>query len=551
MTAERTLDDVARQLQANKKKQRSCALLIGAGCSVQAGIPLARGFVEAIKQRFPHEYERAATKAYPFCMGELSAADRHDLISEFIDQAKVNWAHISIGLLMQGGFIDRVLTTNFDPMVMRACALLNLFPAVYDMAVVRQGFLADYVRDLAVFHLHGQRDGFVQLHRETEVEALSRAIKPLFDDTTHDRSWLVIGYSGANDPVFRVLADRPGFPNRLFWVGFRDEQPSPDVKTELLDADKDAYWISGHDPDNFLVQLADKLGCYPPGFLAKPFSHLLEIYATLAGYRMPGQEVERDWTGRARSWIHEAISKFEATASAAPPPPMPGAAGGGATRGATRGAAPHAPASGLESALESADSASMSAPVGDIVGEAWAALIAGDYDTVIALGGADRLGKQADLAEPTAGAHFGRGKALSDEAQKRTGDQADGLFQEAIGHFAKALAIRPQDDASLSNLGNTLFRWGRTKEGEAADELIAEAENKLRQAEAIRPGVGAYRLARVAAYRHRDEDCRHWLELARRQGMLPTRAYMESDPELAPVHGAAWFQSFVEALGPA
>ena len=178
-----TLEQVAQEIRknANKRVPVRTVLLAGAGCSYQAGIPLARGFVDDIKARFPEEYERAAEKTYPICMGELSASDRHDLISEYIDKAKINWAHISIAQLMRAGYVDRVLTTNFDPLVTRACALLNFYPAVYDMAVVRRGFVADYVRDQAVFHLHGQRDGFVQLHRKDEVDALA-VIEPLFDE---------------------------------------------------------------------------------------------------------------------------------------------------------------------------------------------------------------------------------------------------------------------------------------------------------------------------------------------------------------------------------
>jgi SIR2-like protein len=279
-----TLEQVAQEIRKNTNKRNPVrtALLTGAGCSYQAGIPLARGFVDDIKARFADEYERAAEKTYPVCMGELSASDRHDLICEYIDKAKINWAHISIAQLIRAGFVDRVLTTNFDPLVTRACALLNVYPAVYDMAVVRKGFVADFVRDLAVFHLHGQRDGFVQLHRKEEVDALREAIEPLFDDTARNRLWIVIGYSGANDPVFRALADRPEFPNRLFWVGFRDEEPSAAVKQELIDAGKDVHWIKGYDPDTFLMQLASRLGAFPPGFFAKPFSHLKECFGSLA-----------------------------------------------------------------------------------------------------------------------------------------------------------------------------------------------------------------------------------------------------------------------------
>jgi hypothetical protein len=313
-----TLEQVAQEIRrnANKRVPVRTVLLAGAGCSYQAGIPLARGFVDDIKARFPQEYERATKKTYSICMGELSASDRHDLISEYIDKAKISWAHISIAQLMRAGYVDRVLTTNFDPLVTRACALLNFYPAVYDMAVVRRGFVADYVRDHAVFHLHGQRDGFVQLHRNDEVDALAEAIEPLFDDTARNRCWVVIGYSGDNDPVFRALADRPDFPNRLFWVGFRDEQPSAAVKAALLDAGKAVHWISGYDPDTFLLQLASRLGCFPPGFFAKPFTHLLECFGSLAGFRLPGQDQDLDWAARARGWIEKAIETFEAVPAA-------------------------------------------------------------------------------------------------------------------------------------------------------------------------------------------------------------------------------------------
>jgi hypothetical protein len=197
------------------------------------------------------------------------------------------------------------------------------------MAVVRKGFLADFVRDLAIFHLHGQRDGFVQLHRKKEVDALAEAIEPLFDDTARNRCSIVIGYSGTNDPVFRALADRPEFPNRLFWIGFRSEQPSDEVKKALLDADKDAHWISGYDPDTFLVQLAARLGCFPPGFFARPFTHLMESFGSLAGFRLPGQDQDLDWAARARGWIQKAVETFEgvpAAVAAGAAPPAPGAA---------------------------------------------------------------------------------------------------------------------------------------------------------------------------------------------------------------------------------
>ena len=131
----REIEDIVETLKKAKDRNKGCTLLIGAGCSVKAGIPTAAEFVEIIKKKFPRAYERAQNKttpkkpSYPYCMAELALGERRDFIAEYVDRAKVNMAHICIAQLMKNGFVDRVLTTNFDPLVLRACALLGLFPA--------------------------------------------------------------------------------------------------------------------------------------------------------------------------------------------------------------------------------------------------------------------------------------------------------------------------------------------------------------------------------------------------------------------------------------
>lgn len=473
-----TVEDVAYELQRRRERDGGrCALLIGAGCSVQAGIPLAQGFVDRIAQDYPREYARAPEKTYPACMAQLARSDRHRLVCEYVDKAKINWAHISIAQLMRRGFIDRVLTTNFDPLVVRACALLNLYPAVYDMAVVRKGFVADYVRDLAVFHLHGQRDGFVQLHDQAQVEALRAAIEPLFDDTAKRRTWLVIGYSGQQDPVFEALADRPEFPNRLFWVGYRDEQPSAAVRAALINSPKDANWIAGYDPDTFLLQLASKLDCFPPGFFARPFSHLLECFQTLAGFRLPGSDQDLDWAARARGWIEQAQALFETApgtpaappAAADPPPgaapaPMPSPAPSGIVVEALRqlGKVCGAPVP-IGRSLDGL-AVDTKAPVGsntigkddggrpapsaspapsDIVGEAWTAMMSGDYDRVIALAPEYDSGREPQIGEPLAWALSASARALAAKAAAAPARERDALQRRAEDYARRADAIRP------------------------------------------------------------------------------------------------------------
>ena len=231
----REMDDVAEAVRNAQRRDKQCVVLMGAGCSTTGGVPAANGFVDIIRKDWTAAYRRAAKKAepakptYPLCMAELSEAERRDLIAEHVKRAKVNWAHLAMAQLMKEGFVDRVFTTNFDPLVERACALLQLFPAVYDFAAFER-FDPAHVPKQAVFHLHGQHTGCVLLNTKEQSEGLSRSVAPLFEEAGRRRLWLIVGYSGEQDPVFEHLAKADRFDERLYWVGYRDHEPAPHVR---------------------------------------------------------------------------------------------------------------------------------------------------------------------------------------------------------------------------------------------------------------------------------------------------------------------------------
>lgn len=270
---QRNIASIIETLRHARDAQRGCSLLIGAGCSVTAGIPAGAGFVEIIGKRFPEAYGRANPKNYPQCMGVLSPGQRRDLIAEKIAGARINWAHAAIAQLMANGYVDRVLTTNFDPLVLRACASVGVFPAVYDFAASTY-FKRAFVPDRAVFHLHGQSTGFVLMNTEAECADHSKRLGSVFEDAGAGRTWIVVGYSGESDPVFDHLAAVACFDYCLFWVGYNDQAAGQHVREKLLQPGREAYFIGGHDADGFFVELAKGLDCFPPEFVRRPFSHL-------------------------------------------------------------------------------------------------------------------------------------------------------------------------------------------------------------------------------------------------------------------------------------
>jgi hypothetical protein len=100
---ERTIEDIAEALGPPGGPPRRCSVLLGAGCSISAGIPSASDIVRQIKVKFPAAYARAVSDDYPDCMAALERGVRRDLIGDYIDKAKINWAHVALAQLIAGG----------------------------------------------------------------------------------------------------------------------------------------------------------------------------------------------------------------------------------------------------------------------------------------------------------------------------------------------------------------------------------------------------------------------------------------------------------------
>ena len=172
---------------------------------------------------------------------------------------------------MKGGFVDRILTTNFDPLIARAAAMAGIFPAIYDLAAASK-FEAGLVAERAVFHLHGQHTGFVQVHTDSDFKDVQEKLRAAVQSCEGQRPWIVVGYSGENDPLVRVL-ESCSFPYSLFFVTYLDDEPTEAVRDRLLKK-PDARPIRGYNADSFFRALTVALGIATPDYLESPFTFL-------------------------------------------------------------------------------------------------------------------------------------------------------------------------------------------------------------------------------------------------------------------------------------
>jgi Tfp pilus assembly protein PilF len=483
---------------------------------------------------------------------------------------------------MKHEFVDRILTTNFDPLVIRACALVGLFPAVYDFAA-SQTFKAGNIPRQAIVYLHGQRSGFVLLHTQEEVERHSERLKPVFDEAGQSRVWLVVGYSGS-DPVFDRLVDFQRFDNELYWVSYPEDEPPPHVRDRLLAADKDAYYVDGYDADSFFVALLRQLECFPPDFVGRPFSYLDGLIEALAPYE-PSTETSRpDFTRRARLMIGEAIAQYETGEEAE-----------------TERRAEDLLLAGKLDELSSFSAEETHVTPEVALAVAWGHVTAGDRFGEEALA---KVGAEADALFTQAYQEYNAalsvkpdmhealnnwGNALTNQATRKDGVEADQLFNAAYNKYEAALAIKPNRHVALNNWGSALTEQARLKEGAEADQLFTaaydkygaalalkpdlrmalsnwglglldqarlkqdaaaerlfnEAEQKFLGAEALEPGKASYDLACLHALRGNGDEARRWLERSKELGTLPTPEKLAADTDLDGIRDEEWFKDLV------
>lgn len=493
----RGLKDIVDALRRGQQYERGCTLLVGAGCSKTAKIPLAGEIVDHIRNSgiYDRVYELALERAkcerpdavvptYGHCMEEMDRGDQRDLIRGYIRNARMNWAHAGIAALVKHGYVDRILTTNFDPLIARACAIFNEIPAVYDLTMSTMRRFDD-LPDKAIFHLHGQQNGFSLLNSPSELASHKKNIRPLIERVRETRTWIVCGYSGLNDPLFELIEDCGGYEHGLYWIG---REPTAPYHLESLlgpNAGKGGHYVPFEGADEFFLRLCGELGIADFTFMQRPLDHVEEILEQFVDFPTAATDQGLDLLKTAKN----SIGKYKRLIVDV-----------SAQEAADQRIAEVVSTQGLEAAVSllSADSEM----AGRLSPETRALLIL--------MEGIDLYDKAREANDAThanllyrkayqkyAAAHAIKpdshdtlnnwGAALAAQARRSPDEEARQLWAEACEKYAAALAIKPDTNEALNNWGNVLHGQAERSSGEEARRLWAEAEGKYAAALAIKP----------------------------------------------------------------
>ena len=592
----RKIEDIAEALHHARGE---CVVLIGAGCSKSAGIPLAGALIREVERNYGAAFARVPEpdrRNYNKVMAALTTNQRRGLLDPHIDAARVNWAHLALAQLFATGKVDRVLTVNFDPLLVRACAMAGLFPAIYDLATTER-FREAHIAPRSLFYLNGQHTGFVTLNTEDELKRHHQRLRDIVHNTGTRRTWIVVGYSGDADPLLEVLAEREIFEGGLYWVG-HDATPSPALERKLLGAGKDAFYLGGQDADRFFTELAQSLQCFPPDLLANPFSHVETLVTTHIDFSTGGD------SGR---YHEETLKRLIAKANAAMPEWKRDAdvnawllageyqrvldwyAGLSTPSDEDRSFAAWAHVDlGNRDAADAAKYVESDLPAARRL---WAAA-AERYAQALAikpdmheaannwgsaLNAEARAVAPTDLAEArclwaAAGERYAQALAIKPDKHEAANNwgitlnaearavaptdlaEARRLWAAAAEHYAQALAIKPDKHEAANNwcaMLSTQYHLLKPSAPDEASLLLDQAEQLALRAESIRPGSATYNLACIHSLKDDLPTALEGLRTAHTAGSLPSTAHLRADPDLAPLRADPAFQTWWrEVFGP-
>ncbi len=265
------------------------SFFLGAGASIDSGIPLAGAMIRDFCRRITQEqcpeacsdakqqqawleqqpwYEKAKkdgtlySELFEMCEGKERG--RQLYVEQMIEGKKPSFGYVVLANLMARNYINTVITTNFDDLVYNACSTFTeIRPVVYAYGTMVSDFRIANARP-KILKLHG--DYLYSKLKNSEGELahqdpnMSRHVGILLNEY----GLVVIGYSGCDQSVMDMLRKFP--PNNdLYWCGHAGS-PIPEAVRSLL-VDVDGFYVEVTGFDQMMNEIRSILGFDVPKML--------------------------------------------------------------------------------------------------------------------------------------------------------------------------------------------------------------------------------------------------------------------------------------------
>ena len=292
-------------------------VLIGAGCSASAGIPLTLGVVDIALRRMALRLRlRSKTdleqldgqtvynllregdflvnikseygpKLYGEIFGNIfrDATSERMIIREAISKGedKLNWAHLRLGQLVKDGYIHTVLTTNFDQLALKGIVMNGIFPAVAD-GLEALNRVDPRPSTPQLVHVHGSLHNYRRINSDEQIRGVggNRDLQTSISSLLQAAHFLlIVGYRGEEEGLMQPLeaALKSFRETPIFWA-FHGRDPSEAALK--LKEDHKAILLLEQDADRLFDSLAKGLKLELPIWMEKPIDKLIQDFTKVA-----------------------------------------------------------------------------------------------------------------------------------------------------------------------------------------------------------------------------------------------------------------------------
>lgn len=297
-------DEFLRSLKQNKDMPHS--LLLGAGASVESGIPSAADCIWDWKREiflsqnpaliesynntkvdnvriaiqkwldnqriYPDngsedEYSFYAEKAYPI------EDDRRKYFQHLVADKNPSLGYHLISMLSEIGWIKSVWTTNFDGLMIKCAHQYNINPIEITIDTADRIYRGDVDKELLCIAMHGDYKYGSLKNTSAELDSQNDVfVKALRHELTN-RNLIVLGYSGRDKSLMSALykAYQTSGSGRLYWCGYSINANS--TVADLIDAvnanGRTAYYIPTDGFDKTVYSIARHCMSEDKDFLQK------------------------------------------------------------------------------------------------------------------------------------------------------------------------------------------------------------------------------------------------------------------------------------------
>jgi tetratricopeptide (TPR) repeat protein len=484
------------RLKKDKENKPLVTILLGAGCSKSAGIPLAGEITRELREEAKKDpllegigSPPQGVSEYAFLMGKLgSSKERADHIKEYVDRARdrkgriqINWTHLLLATMVEHGYVYRILTTNFDPLIVDALAIMGQPIRTFDLNTTGNYFPGT-LDTASIIYLHGQMHNLFLANSEDEINRVRKHYPPVLQEAVQDSFLIVLGYSGDCDPVLDSLRDLPKFPRGLWWSHYGNNKSIGEGVTEVFKKHgTDCHLVEDLTSDLFMKKLViDGIGLDYPDEIVTPISASLRALERITKFPIVDIK-EPDPVAASKEFLNEVerqIPTVTKMKEAQRVIQIEMAASKGDWKEFENliknvGINPHS---------------HISQVIGDgFLQRIWRSTAEDKFDDKVSwLKIAENYGQ---TSENKPWLPIAWGNVLLEQARfKGNTPEGDNLFTEAYKKYAEAVKIKPDKHEAFYNWGNALSHQaelkGNTPEG---DSLFAEAYKKYAEAVKIKP----------------------------------------------------------------